>query len=31
MNEYEKLFYCKSVLNEMKKCQKKKNDSIFEL
>ena len=31
MNEYEKLFYCKSVLNEMKRCQKKKNDSIFEL
>ena len=31
MNEYEKLFYCKSVLNEMKRCQKKKNDSIFGL
>ena len=31
MNEYEKLFYCKSVLNEMKRCQKKTNESLFEL
>lgn len=31
MNEYEKLFYCKSILNEMKKSQKKTNESMFEL